>query len=108
MVDNIISLQDKRDFLKKMIEEGKGSKIPSRGEFTEEKLLKADRKTIHSLYGKVTGIEPSIKPKLSKDALSQMTGTKDFNKLLKDIHENPLFQLINPTLKSLLCQIQLI
>ena len=58
--------------------------------FTEERLLKADRKTIHSLYGKVTGIEPSIKPKLSKDALSQITGTKDFNKLLTDIHENPL------------------
>ena len=31
-----------------------------------------------------------LSPKLSKDALSQMTGTKDFNKLLKDIHENPL------------------
>ena len=90
MVDNMISLQDKREFLRKMIQDGKASEIPSRGEFTEEKLLKSDRKTIHSLYGKVTGIEPSIKPKLSKDALSQLTGTKDFNKLLTDIHENPL------------------
>ena len=89
MVDNIISLQDKREFLRKMIEDGKASEIPSRGEFTEEKLLKADRKTIHSLYGKITGSEP-VKPKLSKDALSQLTGMKDFNKLLADIHENPL------------------
>ena len=88
-VDNMISLQDKRDFLKKMIDDGKASEIPSKGKFTEEKLLKADRKTIHSLYGKITGSEPSIMPKLSKDALSQITGTKDFNKLLKDIHENP-------------------
>ena len=90
MVDNIISLQDKREFLRKMIHDGKASEIPSRGEFTEEKLLKADRKTIHSLYSKITGIEHSIKPKLSKDTLSEITGTKDFNKLLTDIHENPL------------------
>ena len=32
MVDNIISLQDKREFLRKMIQDGKGSEIPSREE----------------------------------------------------------------------------
>ena len=53
------------------------------------RLAKADRKTIHNLYATRLQVE-TMKSKVVRDVLSQMTGMKDFNQLLKDIHQNPL------------------
>ena len=86
MAENVLSLNGKREFLRKMIEEGE--ELPTKSPWNIERIAKADRKTIHNLYAKITGEE--MKPKLNKDVLSQMTGMKDFNQLLKDIHQNPL------------------
>ena len=89
MVENTLTLNEKREFIKNMINNDRVCEIPTRNPCTIDFINKANRKTIHNLYAKITG-DYINKPKISKDVLSQMTETKDFSKMVIEMQSNPL------------------